>query len=195
MGRPPPDPSTRAVVDGQFQFGRFASPFGRVNFLDAKRLWHYEVPRWIKYLRLKEWRAVLMGDERWFFLSTLHNAKSFSIVMFKAWDRKERRRHGFLRVVPGGIVTMGERLDISHNFYHGRHARLDFDFNLVAGRMGLTVNWRPGHRAPGFHGEFVMNYDTKVAAPNVVVLPLGMNRAMYSTKMLLPMEEIGRAHV
>ena len=188
MGKPFPEPPRSAVIDGNFQLGRYSKPFERINFLDAKRLWHYNAPRWVKFQRLKEWRTVLMGDERWFFLSSLYNAKLFSLAIFKAWDRIGRRRYGFTRIVPGGIVALGDHLSQSHAFYHGRHARLDYDFNLDAGRLGLTVNWRPGHHIPGFHGEFVMSYGPKISAPSTVLLPLGLNRAMYSTKALMPME-------
>jgi hypothetical protein len=121
-------------------------------------------------------------------MSALLNAKFFSIALFKGYDRKEKRRFGFLRIVPGSIVTIGERLSVSHNAYHGQHARLDYRFDLPSGKIGLTVNWRPGHHSSGFHGEFHFHFGPKLGAPTSVVLPLGLNRAMYSTKALLPFE-------
>jgi len=188
MGIPIPEAPETAVDDGTFRIGRYSGIFERANLLDARRLWHVEVPRWVKTWRLKEWRTILLGDRRWSFIATLYNAKLFSIAMFRAWDRVERRRFGFLRIVPGSMIHLGDRLSVSHSAYHGRHARLDFDFDLKGARAGVTVNWKPGHRIPGFHGEFLLDCSPKTMAASSVVLPLGLNRAIYSAKALVPME-------
>ncbi|HUX37279.1 MAG TPA: DUF2804 family protein [Rectinemataceae bacterium] len=187
-GNPLPEAPPEAVVDGEFRFGRYAGLFERANFLDAGKLWNVEVPRWVKTWRLKEWRAILMGDARWSMVAALYNAKLFSIALFKAWDRTSGERQGFLRIVPGSIIHMGERLSVSHSSYHGRHARLDFDFNLAEDRAKATVNWKPKPDETAFHGEFVFGCSPKTMAPSSVVLPLARNKAMYSAKALVSME-------
>lgn len=179
-----PGAPSSAVEEGSFLFGRYGGRFERANFLDARRLWRLEAPRWVKTWRLKEWRAILLGDASFSCVAALYNAKLFSIALFKAWDRVSGERRGFLRVVPGSVIPLGERLSPSRSFYHGRHARLDFDFALEENRVGLVVNWRPGRGEGGFHGEFVLGCGPKTTSPSSVVLPLGRNRAMYSTKAL-----------
>ncbi|MEI6388502.1 MAG: DUF2804 family protein [Spirochaetota bacterium] len=177
-----------AVTDGDFSFGWFRGPFERVNFLDIRRFWRRGTPGWIKTWRLKEWRAFLMGDARWSVMTALFNAKLFTIAYFHAWDRQEGRSVGFTRILPGNIVAIGEKLTLSHNAYHGQHARVDFDFNLSVGIIAVSVNWKPGKGLPGFHGAFTLPFNMTKACPTSVVMPLGGRRAMYSTKIVLPME-------
>lgn len=184
-----PSAPPEAVSGGSFAFGRYGGLLGRVNFLDVKKLWHFETPRWIKTWRLKEWRAILLGDATWSFVAALYNAKLFSIAMFRAWDRSTGRRYGFLRIMPGSIIHIGEKVAVSRSSYHGRHARLDIDFALPDSKISVTVNWKPPRAGgPGFHGEFVLDCSAKSLTPNTVVMPIGINRAMYSTKAVVPME-------
>ena len=188
MGQSLPAAPKEAVTDGVFALGRYGGVIERVNFLDAMKLWHIEAPRWVKTWRLKEWRAVLMGDQSWSFIAALYNAKLFSIAFFKAWNRTTGERQGFLRIMPGSVIHIGERLEVSHSSYHGRHARLDIDFDLPHERASVIVNWKPGKGKTGFHGEFVLGCSAKILAPSTAVLPLGRNRAMYSTKSPTNME-------
>ncbi|HUX43041.1 MAG TPA: DUF2804 family protein [Rectinemataceae bacterium] len=188
MGQSLPGAPKEAVTDGAFAVGRFGGIFEKINFLDARKLWRVELPRWVKTWRLKEWRAVLMGDASWSFIAALYNAKLFSIAFFRVWNRETGERQGFLRIMPGSVIHIGEKLGVSHSAYHGRHARLDIDFDLPQEKASVTVNWKPGKGNPGFHGEFLLGCSAKVIAPSTAVLPLGRNRAMYTTKALTPME-------
>lgn len=188
MGKPFPDPPEAAVSGGHFQFGRYGSPFPRANLLEVERPYHYRVPRAIKEWRLKEWQALQFGDERWFYFSALYNAKLFSLAVFHAYDRVERRRIGFQRILPGSAFRFSERLVNSQAAYRSRQYALDFFFDLDAGSIRVAVERAGSRGRKEFSGSFHFGYGPKVSAPNVVLLPLGLNRAMYSTKVLMPLE-------
>jgi Protein of unknown function (DUF2804) len=182
---PPPD---AIVADGVFAFGRYGGPFRRANMLDVHRPFHYPIPRLVKNWRLKEWQAYQFGDERWFFFASLYNAKIASLVLFLAYDRERKKKYLIRRFLPGGMFRFTESLSGSDVYYRGAHTHLDSICDYDAGAIQLTV--MRGSRSPGrrFSGRFNFSCGTKVSAPNVVCLPLGLNRAMYSTKVLMPME-------
>ena len=183
------DPSPEAIVErGAFVLGRFGTPFKRVNMLDVSHPFHYRVPRLVKDWRLKEWQAYAFGDRRWFFLASLRNAKICSLVAFVAYDRERKKRYSFRRILPGGMFKFSESLSDSDVFYRGARTLLESACDYEGGSMQLTVV--RGSRAPGgrFSGRFTFFCAPKVCSPSVVCLPLGLNRALYSTKILMPME-------
>jgi Protein of unknown function (DUF2804). len=183
------DPAPEAAVDGgAFAYGRYGTPFLRANMLDVEKPFHYRVPRVVKDLRLKEWQAYQFGDQRWFFFSALYNAKLCSLALFIAYDRERKRRYGFRRVLPGGIFRFGESLSGSDVYYRGARTLLESACDYDSGSMQLTVVRGGRNAGRRFSGRFRFSCGPKAAAPNVVCLPLGLNRAMYSTKILMPME-------
>ncbi|HTX74513.1 MAG TPA: DUF2804 domain-containing protein [Rectinemataceae bacterium] len=173
---------------GEFEYGRFGSPFGRVNMLEVERAFSYPVPRFIKNWRLKEWQAFQLGDDRWFIFAALYNAKIFSLAYFQAYDRLEKRRVGFKRLVPGSAFSFSETLSPSRVSYRAAGTFLEFSADLGSGSIRIEVG-RGGHDAARrFSASFRLASGPKVAAPQAVCLPLGMNRAIYSTKLLMPLE-------
>jgi hypothetical protein len=181
--------SPEAIVDkGAFALGRYGSPFRRANMLDVSRPFHYPVPRLLKNWRLKEWQAYQFGDRRWFFLASLYNAKVCSFVLFLAYDRERKKRYLIRRIIPGSVFRFSESLTGSDVYYRGARSLLESACDFDGGSMQLTVVH--GSRSPErrFSGRFRFSCAPKVAAPSVVCLPLSLNRAMYSTKILMPME-------
>jgi hypothetical protein len=183
------EPSPESIVeDGAFVLGRFGTPFRRINMLDVGKPFHYPVPRLLKDWRLKEWQSYQFGDERWRFTATLYNAKSCSFAAFIAYDRERKKRYSIRRLIPGGVFRFGETLSASDAYYHGARTLIESAVDYDAGVAQVTVargSRRPERR---FSGRFSFACGPKVASPSVVCLPLGLNRAMYSTKMLMPME-------
>ncbi len=183
------DPSPDTIVDkGSFALGRYGTPFRHANMLDVSHPFLYPVPRAIKDWRLKEWQAYQFGDQRWHFLASLYNAKICGFVLFIAYDRERKKRYVIRRMLPGSIFRFSESLTGSDVFYRGARTLIESACDFDTGSMQLTVvrgSRNPEHR---FSGRFRFSCGPKVSSPNVVCLPLGLNRAMYSTKILMPME-------
>ncbi len=183
------EPSPETVVDrGAFALGRFGTPFRRANMLDVSMPFHYPVPRLLKDWRLKEWQAYQFGDRRWCFFASLYNAKTCSFVLFLAYDRERKKRYLIRRFIPGSVFHFPESISGSDVYYRGARTFLESSCDYDKGSMQLTV--ARGSRKPErrFSGRFDFSCGPKLASPNVVCLPLGLNRAMYSTKILMPME-------
>jgi hypothetical protein len=183
------DPAPEAAVSkGQFELGRFGTPFARANLLDVERLYFYPLPRFVKAARLKEWRAFQFGNERWFFFTALYNAKAFSIAAFFAYDRERKRRFGFQRPIPGSAFSYGERLSGSKTAYRNSRSLIEYDCEFDSGLISIAAQRSEVDAERSFAGAFRFSCGPKAAAPESVCLPLGKNRAMYSTKLLMPFE-------
>jgi hypothetical protein len=176
------------VTKGEFEYGRFGTLFGRANLLDVERPFLYRIPRLVKYWRLKEWQAFQFGDQRWFFFTSLYNAKTLSMALFYAYDRERKRRYGFQRPIPGSAFSFGESLSGAAVAYRGPLRFLEYDCEFGSGRIQISAQRYDRDSGRSFAGEFRFSCGPKVAAPEAVCLPLGMNRAMYSTKLLMPFE-------
>ena len=176
------------VAQGVFALGRYGTPFRRTNMLDVSHPFNYPLPRAVKNWRLKEWQAYQFGDQRWFFFASLHNAKICSLVLFLAYDRERKKRYLIRRLIPGGIFRFPESLSGSNVYYRGARTLLESACDYDSGRMQFTVMRGSRDLENRFSGRFRFSCAPKVAAPSVVCLPLGLNRALYSTKILMPME-------
>lgn len=186
--RPLPPPPDSAVREGEYEFGRFGAPFPRANLLEVSRLFGYRLPHFIKRLRLKEWRAFQFGDERWYFFAALYNARWFSIALFHAWDRELKRRFSFERVFPGSHFAFGESLDRGRVSCEGRRRSLSMEIAWKEGWIDLDIAQASRRGPEPFGGHFRFSCGPKVAAPCAVCLPLGLDRALCSTKVLMPLE-------
>ncbi|MCX7025220.1 MAG: DUF2804 family protein [Spirochaetes bacterium] len=168
-------------------YGRFSAPPGQINMLDVDRPFHYPMPRIIKDWRLKEWTAFRFGDARRFMFAALYNAKAFSLSLFAGYDRETRRSFGFQRLLPGGGAKFPASFDGADLSCHSFGTTLSFKVDQGAGIVRLSVERTAHMREKRIRGAFTFSLNPRQCAPQSVCLPLGLNRAMYSTKILMPM--------
>ncbi len=182
---PPPD----TIVDGGvFRLGCFSGPAARANMLDVQMPYHYPVPRWFKALRCKEWRAFQFGDSRFYAMAALYEGKTFSLVLFNAWDKERKKAYEFRKVLPPRSFGIGENLDGSEIAYRGRKFSLSMASPLSEGVVLVEVEAAKRGPRPAFSGSFRFAYNARQTAPCSACMPLGLNRALYSLKVLMPME-------
>ena len=182
------DPPPAIVKDGEFVLGCFNGPPGLINMLDVRKPYHYPVPKWFKDFRCKEWKAFQFGDKRWFFFTSLYEAKSLGLKQFTAWDRERGRVFEFRRFIPFGKFGITEKLDGEKTGYKDRRSALCYTFDLSGGTVVVKASSARTSERKAFSGEFTFSYNARQTAPSSVCLPLGLNRAMYSTKVLMPMQ-------
>jgi hypothetical protein len=183
------DPAPEAAVSkGEYELGRFGTPFCRANLLDAERVYGYRLPRAVKSWRLKEWQAFQFGDRRWFCFTALYNAKAFSIAAFHAYDRERKRRVGFQLPLPGSAFAFGESLSGALVRYRSRSSFIEYACDYDAGSIKVSAQRYDRDAQRSFAGEFRFSCGPKQAALESVCMPLSLNRAIYSTKALMPLE-------
>lgn len=193
--RPVKGPAPEALVadDGSIVLGTWNDIPGKANLIDAERPFHYALPHFLKRLRLKEWRAIQAGDEDWFLCAVLYDAKFISMASIDLWDRKNKKKAGFRRMFPGSRFSLPQNFGLSEIHANAGGDQLSIRVDPEKGFLGIKASSRS--KIPGEGAKFrddTLNLDLKfdlsagACSPFSVCLPLGLNRAMYSTKILMP---------
>ena len=184
---PAASPPKTLVRDGTVVLGSWEGMPGRANLLDIRHPYHYPLPRFLKRLRLKEWQAIEAGDEDWFLLAVLYDAKFITLAAVDLWDRKEKKKYGFRRIFPGSRFSLPESLELSESHATGGGDHLSIRVDSGKGFLDLRASSRARKRIrDSFELDLRFDLSEGACSPFSVCLPLGLNRAMYSTKILMP---------
>ena len=106
------------VNNGQFNWGTYAADVPNVNMLDAEKPWGFPVPRLAKNMRLKELQAFQLGNDRYFLLAVVYNAKIMGLSQF-------------LPCVPSSIQVY---TPIARTDYHGPYGWIEGHIIAADGR-------------------------------------------------------------
>ena len=174
------------VNDRTFRFGTFDSPFERVNMLDVHKPFHYPIPRWLKWMRVKEWQAFQVGNADFFMFAVLFNAKLFSMAFFSFWDRAERKKYMLRHLLPAGLIHIPSTLTSSAAKYDFLGFSMDALGKLDENHVVLDLSIRDKRDIKSLEAEISLNHSPKAAKPIVTCMPLGMNRAVYTHKAMMP---------
>jgi hypothetical protein len=176
------------VTGGKFNFGTFKTQFRNVNPLEAKKPLGFWMPRAFLNFRLKEWQAFQLGNERWFILVVLYNAKISALTQFIAYDRETRTRYHFEKMLPSWIVKVPASIWDSDQNYRDKHNFIQIVSQLGKGRFYINAKIGHARRLPDIEAHFETFHEEGLVEPIVVSIPLGENRAIYSHKCLMPMQ-------
>jgi len=176
------------VKGGKISFGSWLGIPGSANLLDADRPFHYPLPRFIQRLRLKEWRAIQVGDEDCFLCAVLYDAKFLSMASIDIWDRKKGEKHGFRKMFPGSRFKLPSNLASGETRLESGGARLAIIVDTASNRLRLKAanDVSENGEQELISLDLSFDFSDAGAAPFSVCLPFGPNRAMYSTKALMP---------
>ncbi|MBP7095204.1 MAG: DUF2804 family protein [Spirochaetia bacterium] len=155
--------------------------------LDVERPYHYPVPRFVKDLRLKEWRALHFGNERFYGMAALYDAKFFSLALITGWDKVARRRFGFRRILPGSAFRFGTTLDRSRIECRSHRTRIALDLDRSSAKARIRARSTARDAVP-FDLFLEYGMAPRSVGPQAVCLPLGLNRAIFSLKILSPIQ-------
>ena len=173
--------------EGLITYGSWPGAPGLANLIDAARPYHYPLPRFIKRLRLKEWRAAQAGDEEWFLCAVLYDAKFMSLASIDLWDKVNKKKYGFRNIFPGSRFSIPPDLGFSETQANSGNRRVSISVDPKADIIRLTASYHPlGKGEEAFSLDLAFDSSRAACSPFSVCLPLGLNRAMYSTKMLMP---------
>ncbi len=176
------------VTQGQIQFGCFDDSIKNLNFSDTKRPFGFPVPKLFKYMRLKEWQAMQLGNENYFILIALYNAKALSVNQFILYDKEKKQIYKYERQTPFWFTKIARNMQNGLSRYEDKNFRIEILSNLKDKTIKVKVNIRKYKNLPDIAAEFKVNYKKESYAPLVVSIPFGKNRGMYSYKNLERME-------
>ncbi|MBM3167506.1 MAG: DUF2804 domain-containing protein [Chloroflexi bacterium] len=178
----------RLVSHGKFSFGTFSSQFQRVNLLEAPRAFAIPLPRPLLSFRLKEWQAFQLGNQRYFMLVVLYNAKVSALTQFIVYDKQEKKRYHFERMLPSWEVKVPGSLWEGQQRYGKDGCLIELISQLKQGRFYINVEVRSQKGLPDMVGHFEAFHDEGLVEPIVVSIPFNKNRGVYSHKCLMPMQ-------
>ena len=173
------------VEHGRIGFGTYTAPLADTNLIDAQPF-ALPLPRALRSLRLKEWQAFQFGNERWFFIVALFNAKVLALAQVKVYDREQQQKHVYERKLPGWALRAPRNLLDSSMHYQGGGASVRFVNQLADDRITIELDLPETANMPALSGAV-----TALAAgcePEVVCIPFAGKRGMYSHKGCLALE-------
>lgn len=174
------------VTHGQIQFGCFDSFIKNLNFLDAKKPLGFPAPRYFKYLRLKEWQAMQLGNDDYFMLVALYNAKILAVNQFIFYDKKNKQLYKYERQSPYWQTKVARSLQNGLSRFEDKNFKIELLSRLNEQAVQLKINIRKYKNLPDVSARFNVAFiDNK---PLVVSIPFGKNKGMYSYKNLGHME-------
>lgn len=193
---PPPRtaPPAALVEGGHYRLGTYDGPIPVINPLDAGSVRADGTPKRFdalrranRNLRLKEWEAFQLGDDDWFVLGAVYNAKSIGLIQVLAVNKHQATIHRWETKMPA--VTLVVARGLLGTLSRGRVAdfRVEIGNHLEAGRLSVDAH-HPGFRdLPSMGLHVTGSCGPGEAAHLVLVHPFGEDRALYSHKVMMPM--------
>lgn len=178
------DSPPQLVEGGALRFGSFREPIRRPNLIDAPSPFGFPMPRPLRAFRLKEWQAMQIGNGRLFMNIALFNTKVMAMVQVKIFDRETGEKHLFEKLVPGFAFKVAEGLYDTKTHYQDRKIDFAFENHLERGELLVRLKIPKTRSFPGVDGA--LRLDTSKTEPQIVSIPFGERRGMYSHKGLFP---------
>lgn len=175
------------VTNGNTNFGIYNHALRKSNLVEAHKPYgNLPLPN---YMRLKEWQAFQLGNEDYFFMVAIYNAKTMAIAQFIMYDIKNRKKTKFEKKVPIWGIKVAQSLYGTESWYDGKNFKLRATNNLANGTVEIDVDIKGfGGGLPDAKGHFTGHFLEGQVQPQAVVMPFEGNRGMYSMKCLMHMD-------
>lgn len=173
------------VHEGKVLFGVFNKAFKTNNFLQAKAFGI--VSKTINYMRLKEWQAFQMGNERYFVFIAIYNAKNLGVNQFFIYDKQEKKKYSYEKLVPFFKLKIAQNVWDDYSEFRSRNFKLKVENHFDKQNLTVEVAVKQHATLPELSGRLSMNFTTHTTQPVVVSLPFAKNRGMYSLKQIMPL--------
>ena len=189
-GRPPPlvDPPAAVVIDGGHQLGSFNAPIPRLNLADAVTATGFRgcLARLARDLRTKEWEAVQFGNDEWFGLAAVYDAKVLGMVMTIAVHQQSGRIHRWINNTAPGAVSVARGLQGTASVGRSRAGSSTMINRLERGLVRIEARHRGSAGGPALmlSGE---GHSAAGGARHLAVChPFTGERVLYTNKCLMP---------
>lgn len=184
----PPDrtaPPDALVADGRYRFGTYDGPIARINPLDAAAS---GPARFVRNLGLKEWEAFQLGDDDWFVLGAVYNAKSLGLLQVLAVNKQEATITRWETKLASPRLSVARGLSGTRSHGHAGGFSITIGNELTAGRLTVDATHPGRGDLPPLelHGTGSCGPDD--AGHLVIVHPFTDDRALYSHKAMMPFD-------
>ena len=183
----PRRPRRSLVADGEFRFGTYDGPVADVNLLDR---WHGPAQAWHRS-RLKEWQAFQLGNDEYFVLGAVYDAKLLGLLQIVAVHMATGTVHRWEHKVPSRSLTIATGLAGTHSTGSWRGLSITVDNDLPRGQFAVHASQelRSGHRPDGTVGAMRLEVAGRCgpgeAGHLVICHPFADGTPLYSHKCVM----------
>lgn len=172
--------------NGKFNFASFDGPIRNPNLIDAQQPYKLPLPRFLKWMQLREWQAFQITNGTHFVMVAIYNAKKISLVQFIVYDIINNKKYRYEKKVPTWSLHVPDGLFGTEAYYNSGNFTLIAKHDLSQNLLELSASIKNLKGLPNVEAKFKGNHDVKRYEPMVVCMPFSEKRAMYSHKCLMP---------
>ncbi|MGB3696070.1 MAG: DUF2804 family protein [Gordonia sp. (in: high G+C Gram-positive bacteria)] len=180
-------PPESLVTAGRYNFGTYDAPIAEVNPLDAAgRGPLAPARRQIRNTGLKEWEAFQLGDDDWFVLGAVYNAKTLGLLQVLVVDKKAATIRRWETKLPAPLLHVARGLDdtVSEGEFAG--LKVEIGNNLPDGVLTVDAVHAGTALKPKLGLHVTGDCSADRAGHLVIVHPFADNDALYSHKAMMP---------
>lgn len=185
----PLDPSPPALVeDGRDNFGTYGSPIPRINPLDStvRGGLRGRLERSARNLGMKEWEAFQLGNDDWFVLGAVYNAKVVALVQVIVVHKPTGTIRRWEKRVPPTRVRVARGLDGTRSTGRAGEFSLTVGNEVSDGRLTVDASHPGDGPLPALELHGVGHCGPDRAHHLVICHPFSDDRALYSDKCMMP---------
>lgn len=188
---PPPRtaPPSALVEDGRYRFGTYDGPITTINPLDAAGPGRAApLRRRLRNLGLKEWEAFQLGDDDWFVLGAVYDAKVLGLLQVLVIDKQRATITRWETKLPSPRLDVARGLSGTRSHGHAGGFSITIGNELADGRLTVDATH------PGRDGLAPLELlGTGRCGPDdaghlVIVHPFDDDAALYSHKVMMPFD-------
>ncbi|WP_425445920.1 DUF2804 domain-containing protein [Dethiothermospora halolimnae] len=177
--------SSSLVTDGKFNFGTYNKPLVDINPLDAK-VSKIPIPRFLKNIRLKEWNAFQLGNDRFFIFIAIMDIKKVILLKIDIYDKKEGKRYNYEKKVMPWAINIPKNLLNSKISYKNKNITINIYNKLKDKYIDIKFTIGQNKKLPKIEG--LLKGLAENTEPMVASIPFSKYSGMYSHKANCPME-------
>lgn len=175
-------PPHQLVSAGEFAFGTYDAPVPNVNLLDR---WSGPA-RGFHASRLKEWQAFQLGDDDWFVLGAVYDAKLLGLVQIVAVHKASGRVHRWEHKVPSIRLDVATGLDGTRSVGRAKGLSVTVSNDVPRGRLGVTASQDARAGVPTMTLDVAGSCGPDEAGHLVICHPFPDGTPLYSDKCMMP---------
>jgi hypothetical protein len=176
------DSRSHPVENGKPITGTWTKAFEEVDFLHIRRPFAWSIPKWMRDIRIKEWKSFVVQDDNFFLETALINLKYFRTALVYLYDKKTKEYLKFRKYLPFGSWHLPKELynssvtSRSYGFFIRIHDWLD------AGLIKVDLDIETTKKRPSFTAHLEFNLDESKTTSMVTNLLFAEKRPLYSFK-------------
>lgn len=187
-------PPAALVENGEYQFGTYRGPIPVINPLDivSGSGPGAQVKRAIRNLRMKEWQAFQIGNEDWFILGAVYNAKALGLLRLVAVEKATQRSLTWSTYTRPGVVRVPRGLD--GTVAYGKAQGLDIQIENSVSSGAVFINLSASEQKKWTHMKFTGTgmCDPLTTTHLAICHPFDDDHMLYSNKAMMPFSGVFR---